>query len=89
MLPVDTLVRMFLQVPAITSGGAVAAEWVMVGVTTAAIFLFWRMLWKIETGLDKVIMSVQVHNTKLELHQKCIEDLEEDMKLLKDKTRKR
>lgn len=66
-----------MQVPAITSGGGISAEWVMVGITTVAVFLFWRILWKIENNLEKVIGTVAIHETKLQLHEKAIEHLEE------------
>lgn len=84
-MPIELMYKILLQVPAITSGGSISAEWVLVGITTAAIFLFWRMLWKIETGLDKVMISVQTHNTQLQLQEKSIEDLEETIRELKNK----
>lgn len=61
----------------LTPDGGIAAEWVLVSVVFVAFFLFWHMLKKIENGMEKVFHSVQLHETKLQLHQQAIEDLEE------------
>ena len=81
------MMEVFLQIGerAITSGGAVSADWVMVGITFIAFFLFWRMLNKIEKGMEKVIESVASHETDIELLKKSDSQHEKDIAYLHGK----
>ena len=64
---------------AITQGGAISANWVLVGVCSGFSLLLWRMLGKIDTNLEKAVAKIGTHETKLQLHDKSIEDLEEEV----------
>jgi hypothetical protein len=61
----EALYLILLQ--AISPTGGISADWVLVGITGIAFLLFWRMLWKIEKGLEKVVGSVAEHETEIEV----------------------
>lgn len=65
----------WILLQAIGVDGNISADWVLVGLTAIAFFLFWRMLWKIERGLEKVINSVAEHDTDIQVIKKEIEFL--------------
>lgn len=78
----ETLVSILLQA---INNGSISADWVLVGVVAIAFFLFWRMLYKIEKGLDSVIGSVAIHNTKIELLIQSDERQDEQIKEIKER----
>lgn len=58
---------------AITSAGSISANWVLIGMTAIAFLLFGRLLWKIESNLEKVCNTVANHHTRLTVIEKELE----------------
>lgn len=52
---------------AITDGGAISANWILVAVTSIAGFLFWTQLREIKVSLQKAIEKLGEHDTDIEV----------------------
>jgi len=70
-------------IQAINQQGSIDANWVLGGITTLFLFLFWRMFNRLEKGQESLNAIVALHNTKLQLHESYIEEMDEDIREVK------